>query len=160
MGRVNRDLANASIEKRTNRLSDLIRAVLNHPIVLVGFGSAVGGVLRYYLGRWVDERSGATGFPWGTFAVNVSGSFVLGVIALLVLERLPPDYKWAYLLFGTGLCGGFTTFSTFEWETYQLVRDGSIWLALANVVGSVVCGFVGILLAALIVYGVLGRPPA
>jgi len=142
------------------RMSDLMRVVLNHPIVLVGFGSAVGGVLRYYLGRWVDERFGATGFPWGTFLVNVTGSFVLGAIALLVLERLPPDYRWAYVLLGTGLCGGFTTFSTFEWETYQLIRDGSMWLALANVVGSVVCGFAGILLAAFAVYGVLGRPPA
>jgi fluoride exporter len=160
MGQRDRVETNASIRTRANRLSDFMKVVLSHPIVLVGIGSAVGGVLRYYLGRWVDERFGATGFPWGTFIVNVSGSFVLGIIALLVIERLPPDYRWAYLLLGTGLCGGFTTFSTFEWETYQLVRDGSLWLALANVFGSVVCGFAGILLAALAVYGVLGRPPA
>jgi fluoride exporter len=160
MGRPDGVEHNAANRTRANRVSDLMRVVLSHPIVLVGFGSAVGGVLRYYLGRWVDERLGATGFPWGTFIVNVSGSFVLGVIALLVLERLPPDYRWAYLLLGIGLCGGFTTFSTFEWETYQLVRDGSMWLALANVAGSVACGFAGILLAALTVYGVLGRPPA
>ncbi|HJZ89413.1 MAG TPA: fluoride efflux transporter CrcB [Gemmataceae bacterium] len=133
---------------------------LNHPIVLVGLGSAVGGILRYYIGRWVDEWAGGTGFPWGTFVINVSGSFVLGVLALLVIERLPPDYRWAYLLLGTGLCGGFTTFSTFEWETYQLVRDGSYWLALANVVGSVVCGFAGILLAVLTVHALFGRPPS
>jgi CrcB protein len=91
--------------------------------------------------------------------VNVSGSFVLGVIALLVTERLPPDYRWAYLLIGTGLCGGFTTFSTFEWETFQLIRDGSLWLALANIAGSVAFGFLGILLAVLAVYGLIGRPP-
>jgi fluoride exporter len=142
--------------RRVNGLLEL----LNHPIVLVGLGSAVGGILRYYMGRWVDAWAGGTGFPWGTFVINVSGSFVLGVVALLVVERLPPDYRWAYLLLGTGLCGGFTTFSTFEWETYQLVRDGSYWLALANVAGSVVCGFVGILLAVLTVHTLFGRPPS
>ncbi|HKB04663.1 MAG TPA: fluoride efflux transporter CrcB, partial [Gemmataceae bacterium] len=111
---------------------ELLQTALNHPLILVGLGSAAGGVLRYYLGRWVDERFGGTGFPWGTFVINVSGSFILGVLALLVLERLPPDYRWAYLLLGTGFCGGFTTFSTFSWETFQLVRDGSLWLAMGN----------------------------
>jgi CrcB protein len=138
---------------------EFLQGVLSHPIVLVGIGSAVGGVLRYYFGRWVDARVGGTGFPWGTFAVNVSGSFILGVLALLLIDRLPPDYRWAYLLLGTGFCGGFTTFSTFEWETFQLVRDGSHWLALANVAGGVACGFVGILLAVAAVYGLVGRPP-
>jgi fluoride exporter len=135
-----------------------LQAALYHPIVLVGIGSAVGGVLRYYLGRWVDAWLGGTGFPWGTFTINVSGSFVLGVLALLIIERLPPEYGWAYRLLGVGFCGGFTTFSTFEWETFQLVRDGSLWLALANVGGSVACGFVGILLAVATVYGLIGRP--
>ena len=146
-------------EGRANRVTDLLRPFFTHPVVLVGLGSAVGGVLRYYLGRWVDARAGGTGFPWGTFAVNVSGSFVLGVVALLVTERLPPEYRWAYLLLGTGLCGGFTTFSTFEWETFQLVRDGSHWLAAANVVGSVAAGLAGVVLAMTAVYGLFGRPP-
>lgn len=137
-----------------------LQAVLYHPIVLVGVGSAVGGVSRYYLGRWVDGWLGGTGFPWGTFVINVSGSFILGVLGLLILDRLPPDYRWAYLLLGTGFCGGFTTFSTFEWETFQLVRDGSHWLAVANVVGSVVFGFAGVLLAVVTVYGLAGRPPS
>src|SRR5262245_47786024 len=96
---------------RTSRVTEALRHLLIHPVVLVGFGGAVGSLLRYYLGRWIDARAGGSGFPWGTFAINVSGSFILGVVGLLVTERLPPDYRWAYLLLGTGLCGGFTTFS-------------------------------------------------
>jgi fluoride exporter len=145
-------------EPKGKRVSDLLLAIVSHPIFLVGLGSAVGGVLRYYLGRFVDTGLGGPDFPWGTFAINVSGSFVLGVLALLINERLPPDFRWAYLLLGTGFCGGFTTFSTFEWETFQLVRGGSMWLALGNVFGSVLAGFAGVFLALLVVYGLLGRP--
>ena len=67
--------------------------------------------------------------------------------ATIILERLPPEHQDWYLLFGTGFCGGYTTFSTFEWETYKLVRDGSHWIALANIAGSVVVGFLGIVVA-------------
>ena len=139
-------------------MMDLVIAIATHPIVLVGLGSAIGGVLRYYLSRSINVKLGGPVFPWGTFAVNIAGSFILGMLALLFTERLPPDHRWAYLLLGTGLCGGFTTFSTFEWETFQLVRDGSYWLALANVAGSVVAGFAGVFLAMIAVYGLLGRP--
>jgi len=79
--------------------------------------------------------------------INVTGSFILSVAAVLILERLPPVHQDWYLLVGTGFCGGYTTFSTFEWETYRLVRDGSLWIALANVAGSVPVGFVGVVAA-------------
>ena len=90
---------------------------------------------------------GVKGFPLGTFLINVTGSFVLGMAAVLILERLPPAYQNWYLLVGTGFCGGYTTFSTFEWETFQLVRNGSFWMAFANVAGSVIVGFLGVVVA-------------
>jgi CrcB protein len=132
--------------------------VLTNPFFLVAVGGAVGSVARYAVGRWVDARLTVGGLPWGTFTVNVVGSFIVGVLALYILERLPPDYRGFYFLLGTGFCGGFTTFSTFEWETFQLVRDGSWGPAGAYVVGSLACGFVGILLAAVVVHGLFGKP--
>jgi fluoride exporter len=140
------------------RLVESAWAVVTHPLVLVTVGGAVGSLLRYVVGRWVDARLTVGGLPWGTFVVNVVGSFVLGVLALWVLERLPANYRGLYLLFGTGFCGGFTTFSTFEWETFKLVRDGSWALAGVNVFGSFACGFLGILAAVVVVHAVFGRP--
>jgi CrcB protein len=120
-------------------------------MVLIMLGGAIGCYLRYAVSRWCNSQPWGQTFPWGTFAVNVGGSFLLAVTAVIVLERLPPEHQDWYLLIGTGFCGGFTTFSTFEWETFKLVRDGSWGLALANVVGSFLAGFLGILLAVALV---------
>ena len=124
--------------------------LLTNRVVLLSLGGAAGTNARYWVGRWLGEVAWAKSFPLGTFVVNVTGSFLLGLAAVLILERLPPSYQYWYLLIGTGFCGGYTTFSTFEWETFQLVRDGSIWMALANVVGSVLVGFLGIASAILL----------
>ncbi len=115
-------------------------------MLLLMFAGALGTYLRYVVGRWVASQPWAQGFPYGTFFINVSGSFILAAAAVLILERLPPEHADWYLLVGTGFCGGYTTFSTFEWETYRLVRDGSWLLALVNAAGSVAAGFVGVLL--------------
>jgi fluoride exporter len=124
--------------------------VLTNKLVALTLGGALGTHARYWLGRWFDEVGWARGFPLGTFVINVSGSFLLGVAAVVILERLPPSQQVWYLLIGTGFCGGFTTFSTFEWETFKLVRDGNFTFALLNILGSVLVGFAGVVLGVML----------
>ena len=111
------------------------------PYLLVGAGSFIGGNARFILARWVggvvDGR-----FPLGTFLINVSGSFLLGLIGGLLADRALPHADLIRLALGTGFCGGFTTFSTFEYETHALFEDG-VWLsAVTNMFASL---FVGLL---------------
>ena len=135
-------------QRPPGRLRRWLRVAETYRILLLMLGGALGTVLRYYVGLWFAERSWAQVFPpLGTLVINVTGSFILGAAAVVILERLPPEHQGWYLLVGTGFCGGYTTFSTFEWETFKLVRDGSWPLALANVVGSVVAGFLGVVAA-------------
>ena len=97
-------------------------------------GGGLGAVLRFALALWVDERAPAA-FPWGTLAVNVTGCFLIGLLATLADEHrlLPPA---ARLFLVAGLLGGFTTFSTFGLETWRLVEDSLGTTALLYVVGS------------------------
>lgn len=99
----------------------------------VAFGAAVGAPLRWWVDQWVQRRW-SPAFPWGTFSVNVAGSFVLGV-----LLAAAPDNNTLLLLMGVGFCGALTTFSSFAWESYRLVEDGADLFAWANVLGSLVC---------------------
>ncbi len=131
-------------------LGSWVYAALTNKLVLLAIGGAIGTICRYGLAKWLGETAWGKGFPLGTFVINITGSFILGMAATIILERLPPTHQDWYLLFGTGFCGGYTTFSTFEWETYKLVRDGSLWIALVNIVGSVVVGFLGIVLGAML----------
>ena len=88
----------------------------------------------------------AQGFPVGTLLINVTGSFLLGFAVIVIREGLPPEYQDLNLLLGVGFCGGYTTFSTFELDTFLLIRDGSWVLALTYVLASILAGFVGVLL--------------
>ncbi|KAB8191892.1 fluoride efflux transporter CrcB [Nonomuraea phyllanthi] len=102
-------------------------------ILLVAIGAAIGAPLRYLADRLVQSRHDSV-FPWGTMAVNLTGSFVLGLLA-----GLPADRGWSALL-GTGFCGALTTYSTFGYETLRLAQDGSRFYALANATVSVMAG--------------------
>ncbi len=134
-----------------------LESLLTNKIVLLSVGGAAGTNVRYWLGRSLGEVAWAKGFPLGTWVINVTGSFLLGIAAVLILERLPPSQQHWYLLIGTGFCGGYTTFSTFEWETYQLIRDGSWWLACANVLGSVLVGFMAVVAAIMLTHALFPR---
>jgi CrcB protein len=104
-------------------------------ILWVGLGGFAGANARYLLGIWVATRFGTT-FPYGTFIINVTGSFILGIImGLLDAHVLAPAVR---LSLAIGFVGAYTTFSTFTYETLRLAESGSLLLAAANVVGSVV----------------------
>jgi CrcB protein len=122
--------------------------------LLLMVGGGLGTYARWWVGGWFAAQPWTRGLPYGTFVINVSGSFLLGAAAALIIERLPPQHQHWYLLVGTGFCGGYTTFSTFEWETFSLVRDGSWLYALANVAGSVLAGFAAVVLAVALVHAV------
>ncbi len=136
---------------------EALQGIMCHPVTLIAAGSAVGGNLRHWLARWVDTLQGPLGLPWGTFVVNIGGSVVLGFLGTLCLERAALPRRELFLLLGTGLCGGFTTFSTFEWETYKLVREGSWPLALAKVGGSCLAGFLGVFAGAILAHLLTAR---
>lgn len=138
-------------------LKNWLLGLATSKVVWLMAGGAMGTYARYALGKWFDSQSWGQSFPYGTLVINVSGSLLLGVAAVVILERLPPEHQDWYLLIGTGFCGGYTTFSTFEWETFKLVRDGSWWLALANVAASVLAGFLGILVGVALTNGLFPR---
>ena len=105
---------------------------------LVGLGSALGGMGRFWVGNLVGRRVGEE-FPWGTLLVNISGSLLIGFLFALT----GPNGRWTLspritLFLLTGICGGYTTFSAFSLQTLNLARLGAWWQAGANVALSVV----------------------
>lgn len=117
--------------------------------ILVMIGAAVGGLARYILGAAIMRRFPGP-FPLGTLAVNVTGCFLIGVSMTYLTERLASNLNLR-LLVVTGVLGGYTTYSSFAWETYQSVRDASPWLGLVNIVASVTLGYMAVWFGALLV---------
>ena len=113
--------------------------------LLVAFGGGIGSLARYLAGTAVSTRF-ASAYPLGTMIVNLTGSFLIGLLMTLLSERLPHPY-WRLLLV-VGFLGGYTTFSSFEWETFSAVRGGGLWIGLVNVVGSVTLGYAAVWLGA------------
>lgn len=116
--------------------------------LVIGIGGFVGAIARYVLAVWIGQRWGRS-FPLGTFVINVSGSFLIGLLMTLMAERFTGNPQWRLLLV-VGFLGAYTTFSTFEYETGALLKDGEWLLAAANVAGSVVLGFAALKLGEVI----------
>jgi len=114
------------------------------PLVLIAIGGAFGAVARYVVDTWVSERI-PVAFPVGTLAVNLSGSFVLGLLFALTVERgvLPASSRGPVMI---GFVGAYTTFSTLMLESWRLWEDGAVGLALANLVGSTILGLAAVIL--------------
>lgn len=121
-------------------------------VALVAIGGATGAVGRYLLGLWIAARVGPD-FPWGTFAINVSGAFFIGVVLGLATEGIiSPEVR---LLLAVGVLGGYTTFSTFSYETLELLLDGNMIAFLLNAAGQLGAGLLAVALG-LIVSRLLG----
>jgi len=113
------------------------------PLLLIGVGGFAGAISRYLVDGFVVDRT-AGAFPWGTLVVNLSGSFVLGLLFAMTAERaiLPADIRGPVMI---GFIGAYTTFSTFMLESWVLIENGSYVPAVANLGGSVVLGLVAVL---------------
>lgn len=110
-------------------------------IIAIGLGGFAGANARYWIGGWIAERAGPY-FPYHTFVVNISGSFLLGLFMTVSLQ-----YAWRpqwQLAFAVGFLGAYTTFSTYEYESLNLLAQGSIMPAAANLLGSVAAGLLGV----------------
>jgi len=111
-------------------------------LIFIAIGGSVGAVARYLVDARVSTLTGG-GFPWGTFAINVSGSFLVGLLFALITERaaLPAEWRGPLMI---GFLGSYTTFSTWALESWRMVEDGAWLLAAGNLAGAVVVGVVAV----------------
>jgi CrcB protein len=123
-------------------------------VAAIGFGSAVGGIARFLLGSAIQHRVGA-GFPLGTFIINVTGSLLVGFLLRYALGT-PAISTELRAMLTTGFCGGYTTFSTFSYETATLIEDGDHLRATLYVVSSVVAGLLAVFLGFAAAHALLG----
>jgi fluoride exporter len=117
-------------------------------ITLVGIGGAIGSILRYLASTGIQNKF-LSAFPFGTLFVNISGCFLIGVLyALTARNNLTPG--WGLFLI-TGICGGYTTFSTFSYESLSLLRNGDLFYGTAYISASVILGILATFLPILII---------
>ena len=118
----------------------------------IALGGAIGSVLRFAIGGIVSQKFGET-FPWGTLVVNISGSFLIGFLGALTAAEgslKPQTRAFTMQFFIVGICGGYTTFSSFSLQTLNLVRSGELVHATGNVLASVVLCMVAVWLGFLL----------
>jgi CrcB protein len=116
--------------------------------LLILLGGGAGSLSRYVIGTAIVTRY-ATRLPIvGTMTINITGSFLIGILMTLITERFGANQNLRPLLV-IGFLGGYTTFSSFEWETYAVIRDGGFWVGIFNIVGSVTLGYAAVWLGAM-----------
>jgi len=115
--------------------------------LMVGIGGFIGALARFWLGSYIGGKMG-TSFPYGTFVINISGSFLIGFILTVLTTKAHLSPNWRYLI-PVGFIGAYTTFSTFEFETLHTIQDGQFLIASLNVVLSVTIGFIAVWVGAL-----------
>ncbi|MFZ0736580.1 MAG: fluoride efflux transporter CrcB [Candidatus Acidiferrales bacterium] len=110
--------------------------------LMVGIGGALGSILRFWVGGYISNRL-TTRFPYGTFVINITACFLIGFVVTLLSEKAHWSPNWRYLI-PIGFIGGYSTFSTFEYETFRVFQEGEFFMAALNVVLSVVVGWVSV----------------
>jgi CrcB protein len=121
--------------------------VINY--LVIGAGGFIGAISRYIVATWIGQSWGRS-FPLGTFLINVSGSFLIGLLMTLLTEKYMVNPQWRLFLI-VGFLGAYTTFSTFEYETGTLLKDGEVFLGALNVVLSVFLGFAALKIGQMLV---------
>lgn len=110
--------------------------------LLISLGAILGANLRYWISNLAAEKFGSS-FPYGTFIINITGSFLIGLFITLATDRFPIDPRWR-LFFVVGFLGAYTTFSTYAYESFSMLFKGQ-WLAgLMNLVGSTIIGVLAV----------------
>lgn len=117
-------------------------------VLLVFFGGGVGSVLRYIIGKYLNNPN--DGIPYGTFAANIIGSLLIGIILGLAAKNDTLTSNQTLLL-ATGFCGGFTTFSTFAYENHVLLKSGDFTSFALYTIGSFIIGFLAVFLGIFLV---------
>ncbi len=110
--------------------------------LLISAGAVLGANARYWLGNWVAQKWGAA-FPYGTLLINITGSFLLGFFMTLALDRFLIDPRWR-LLIAVGFLGAYTTFSTYTFESFNLISKGEWVAGLLNLLGSSLLGLLAV----------------
>ena len=118
-------------------------------ILIVGSGGFIGSVMRYLVQILVEKGLSST-FPWGTFVANIAGSFIIGVVFALAQKGNLLSAEWRLFL-AVGICGGFTTFSSFAYNNLTMLKDGIYGQFIWNVGGSLIFGLLAVYLGMILV---------
>lgn len=110
--------------------------------LLISAGAILGANARYWIGDWAAQKFGAS-FPYGTFIINLTGSFLIGFFLTLATERFMIDPRWR-LLIAVGFLGAYTTFSTYAYESFNLIFNGQWMTGLINLFGSTLLGVLAV----------------